>query len=64
MLPMRPSARRIARKLLLLPILVVALLVTIVPAPASGPWDSNQGNGSWGVDYHKPAGNGDGRKFK
>ncbi len=59
-----PRVRRLARKLLLLPVLVAALLVVLVPAPAAGPkWD-NPGNGAWSVDTHKPYGNGDGRKFK
>jgi hypothetical protein len=64
MSPMRPTARRLARKLVLLPVLVIALLVVLVPATASGPrWD-NPGNGSAAVDTHQPYGVGQGRKIK
>ncbi len=60
----RPAARRIARKLILLPLVVVALLVVLVPAPAAGPkWD-NPGNGAAAVQTHQPVGVGDGRKIK
>ncbi|HEX2084761.1 MAG TPA: hypothetical protein VHF89_03690 [Solirubrobacteraceae bacterium] len=59
----RLSARRLARKLLLLPVLVAALVVVIVPAPAAPKWD-NPGNGSWAVQSHQPYGVGDGRKIK
>ena len=62
--PRSPGARRLARKLVLLPVLVAALLVVLVPAPAAGPkWD-NPGYGDTSVDAHKPYGTGDGRKFK
>lgn len=64
MSPIRPTARRLARKLLLLPVLVTALLVVLVPAPAHGPkWD-NPGNGAWSVETHQPYGVGQGRKIK
>ena len=64
MSPTRPSARRIARKLLLLPIVAASQLVVLVPAPASGPkWD-NPGNGAAAVQTHQPVGVGDGRKIK
>ena len=64
MSPMRsPRARRIARKLALLPILVAALLVVLVPAPAAGP-PAHAGNGAAAVEHHKPYGAGDARKFK
>src|SRR5687768_435791 len=60
--------RRFARKLVLLPILVVALLVVLAPATAAPKWDSGPpwsgGNGYGAVTDHKPVGNGDGRKFK
>jgi hypothetical protein len=67
-----PRARRVARKLVLLPILVTALLVVLAPATAAPKWDSwnggagNTNSNGWGygVTDHKPAGNGDGRKFK
>jgi hypothetical protein len=59
----RLKARRTARKLLLLPILVVALVVVIVPAPAAPKWD-NPGNGSFAVETHQPVGVGHGRKIK
>ncbi len=59
----RRTARRYARKLLLLPILVAALVVVIVPAPAAPKWE-NPGNGSWSVANHQPYGVGDGRKIK
>jgi hypothetical protein len=59
------------RKLALLPILVAALFVTILPANAGGPWDhpggpkwDNPGNGAWAVETHQPYGVGNGRKFK
>ena len=59
-----PRARRLARKLLLLPILVAAMLVVLVPAPAAGPkWDT-PGNGAAAVQSHQPYGVGDGRKWK
>jgi hypothetical protein len=64
MSPMRPTFRRIARRLVLLPLLVAALLVVLVPAPASGPrWD-NPGSGAAAVEAHQPYGVGQGRKFK
>jgi hypothetical protein len=65
MFPMRsPRARRLARTLLLLPVLIAALLVVLVPATASGPkWD-NPGNGAAAVQEHQPYGVGNGRKFK
>ena len=57
-------SRRLARRLVLLPILVATLLVVLVPATASGPkWD-NPGNGAWAVEQHQPYGVGNGRKFK
>jgi hypothetical protein len=70
-----PRARRVARKLVLLPILVASLLVVLAPATAAPKWDTWGGNGSgattspsngwgYGATEHKPAGNGDGRKFK
>jgi hypothetical protein len=62
--PIRLSARRLARKLILLPVLVAALLVVLVPATASGPkWD-NPGSGAWAVETHQPYGVGQGRKIK
>lgn len=65
-----PRARHCARKLVLLPILVFALLVVLAPATAAPKWDTNPGwgggggNGYGATSDHKPAGNGDGRKFK
>lgn len=64
MVPTRLIARRYARKLLLLPVIVAALLVVLVPAPAAGPKWSNPGNGAWAVEQHQPYGVGDGRKIK
>ena len=64
MSPTLPSTRRMARKLLLLPVLVAALLVVLVPAPAAGPQWDNPGNGAAAVDQHRPYGAGDGRKLK
>ena len=61
--PRSPRARRIARTLLLLPILVAALLVVLVPAAAAPKWD-NPGNGTTAVQTHQPYGVGDGRKWK
>ncbi|HEV2812485.1 MAG TPA: hypothetical protein VGW10_04460 [Solirubrobacteraceae bacterium] len=59
-----PGARRLARKLLLLPVIVAALLVVLVPAPAAGPKWENPGKGAWSVETHVPYGHGDGRKIK
>lgn len=64
MLPTRQTARRHARKLLLLPIIVAALLVVLVPAPAAGPKWGAPGNGAAAVEHHQPYGVGDGRKIK
>lgn len=58
-----------ARKLLLVPVLVLALLVTVFDAPATPPdgkgWRSFDNN--WappGLTDHKPWSNGDGRRIK
>jgi hypothetical protein len=65
-----PRVRSLARKLVLLPILVAALLVVLAPATAAPKWDNgpgwggSAGNGYGAVSSHQPAGNGDGRKFK
>ncbi len=62
MFPTRsPRARRIARQLLLLPILVAGLVVTIVPAPAAPKHDVP---GASAVQAHQPLFAGDGRKIK
>ena len=61
MSPMRPTARRIARKLLLLPVLVAALLVVLAPATANPPFTPK--NGSWSETGNK-FGTGDARKIK
>ena len=55
----------LARKLLLVPILVIALYVVIVEATAAppterGPWISQPD----GVLEHKPFGRGDGRRMR
>ncbi|HEX2085540.1 MAG TPA: hypothetical protein VHF89_07650 [Solirubrobacteraceae bacterium] len=63
MSPTRLTARRIVRRLLLLPLLVAALLVVLVPAGADPKWD-NPGNGTSSVETHQPYGVGNGRKFK
>ena len=57
-----PRLRRIARQLLLLPVLVAALLVAIVPAPAAGP--KHDVPGAAAVQAHQPLFAGDGRKIK
>ena len=59
-----------ARKLLLVPILVIALFVTALQASAGGPpagkgW--NKAESTWspsGYTDYKPAGHGDGRRIK
>ena len=58
-----PRPRDLARKLAILAVLVGAFSTGAVPiAAASGP--DQAGNGSSAVDAHKPAGAGDGRKYK
>ena len=57
-------ARRLARKLVLLPVLVAALLVAVVPASAGGPKRDSTGKGSAAAETHKPYGSGHGRKIK
>ena len=59
-----------ARKLLLVPVLVVALFVAVLDAPADPPagkgWKADS-SASWtspGWTDYKPAGHGDGRRIK
>ena len=64
MSPMRsPRAQRLARQVLLLPVLVAALLVAVVPA-AGGPKRDHPGKGAATVEAKKPYGAGHGRKIK
>ena len=58
-----PRAQRLARKLLLLPVLVVALPVAAAPAVAAQK-KSTPGKGAAAAEAHKPYGVGQARKIK
>lgn len=55
---------RAARKLLIVPLVLLALLVVLVDAPASPPSWAGGSTSAGHSDDHKPAGVGDGRKIR